>query len=232
MSRDPLKPSARRTFLGQLGMAATALAASGSVGPLAAEVPHAGDGPTRRRRSPWDTSWIDKLAKAQYRVVIDGDTIADGAAQDIALAFLDDYHEVHDTRDDETRPVIVYRRNGTPIAFNDSIWERYAIGEDTKITDSATKAPIRRNPFWKSKPGTPDGAEKLETLQARGLIVLVCNIAMGNWARGMAEKTHRNADEVRAEVKANLIPGALLVPSGKFALIRAQNAGCAYMRGT
>jgi intracellular sulfur oxidation DsrE/DsrF family protein len=33
-------------------------------------------------------------------------------------------------------------------------------------------------------------------------------------------------------LKANLIPGAIIVPSGIFALIRAQNAGCAFMAGT
>jgi intracellular sulfur oxidation DsrE/DsrF family protein len=28
------------------------------------------------------------------------------------------------------------------------------------------------------------------------------------------------------------VPGAILVPSGIYALIRAQNAGCAYMQGS
>jgi hypothetical protein len=41
-----------------------------------------------------------------------------------------------------------------------------------------------------------------------------------------------NHDEVRAELRANLVPGAILVPSGIYALIRAQNAGCAFMPGT
>jgi intracellular sulfur oxidation DsrE/DsrF family protein len=35
-----------------------------------------------------------------------------------------------------------------------------------------------------------------------------------------------------AEARANLIPGAIVVPSGIYALIRAQNAGCAFMPGT
>jgi len=43
---------------------------------------------------------------------------------------------------------------------------------------------------------------------------------------------NRKADEVRAEARANLIPGAILVPSGIYALIRAQNAGCAFMPGS
>ncbi len=35
-----------------------------------------------------------------------------------------------------------------------------------------------------------------------------------------------------AELDANLVSGAILVPSGIYALIRAQNAGCAFMQGT
>jgi intracellular sulfur oxidation DsrE/DsrF family protein len=42
----------------------------------------------------------------------------------------------------------------------------------------------------------------------------------------------RDVEEVQKDVRANLVPGAILVPSGIYALIRAQNAGCAYMPGT
>jgi intracellular sulfur oxidation DsrE/DsrF family protein len=72
----------------------------------------------------------------------------------------------------------------------------------------------------------------IDALHKRGMISLVCAIAAGNVARSLAEKSGRNADEVRDEVRANLVPGAILVPSGIYALIRAQNAGCAYMQGT
>jgi hypothetical protein len=37
---------------------------------------------------------------------------------------------------------------------------------------------------------------------------------------------------VQSEVRAGLVPGAILMPTGVFALVRAQNAGCAYMKGS
>jgi intracellular sulfur oxidation DsrE/DsrF family protein len=37
--------------------------------------------------------------------------------------------------------------------------------------------------------------------------------------------------EVKKEVYANFVPGTIVMPSGVFAIMRAQNAGCAYMRG-
>jgi hypothetical protein len=121
--------------------------------------------------------------------VFNADDISDGAAMDYAETFFNHFHEVHATADGQTRPVIVFRRLGTPLALNDVLWERYAIGEDVKVTDSATRAPAKRNVF----------RNKLETLQRRGMLSLVCNIALGNWSARAAERTHRRADDVRAE---------------------------------
>jgi hypothetical protein len=65
-----------------------------------------------------------------------------------------------------------------------------------------------------------------------GMISLVCSIAANNIGYSLAQQSGRDVEEVRREVKANLVPGAILVPFGIYALIRAQNAGCAYMQGT
>jgi intracellular sulfur oxidation DsrE/DsrF family protein len=185
------------------------------------------------RSSSWDTSWIEALATSQYRVVFNANEIADGWVMVFARQFLDDYHEVHHTADSATRAAIVFRRLGVPMAFNDAIWERYRIGEDVTITDPDTGRAATRNVFWNAKRGaSPDDlAFQLETLRERGVISLVCNIAIGKWSEHAASRLRLDAHKVRADVAANLIPGAIVVPSGIFALIRAQNAGCAYMPG-
>lgn len=219
----------RREFLAGLGVLATAIAIEPGELRAAART-------RRHRREPgssWDTSWIPKVEQARYRVVINADTIADGTPMDHAAAFMDEFHEVHGTSDADTRAVIVFRRNGIPPAVNDAMWERYNIGESIKVNDPATHAPARRNAFWRGHAGSSpeSAAEKLETLQRRGVIVLVCNVALSNWARGWAERAHADPDAVITEARANLIPGAILVPTGVYALIRAQNAGCAWMPG-
>ena len=182
--------------------------------------------------SPWDTSWIDSLAKAKYRVVFNGSDVADGAALDYTSIFFDQFHEVHDTRDAETRPVIVFRRLGTVMALNDAMWDRFGIGADRKIDDPLTKAPARRNPFWSAPAGDRHAPMSIESLQKRGLICLACNVSLMSMGYSFAQKTGRDIEEVRKEVRENLVPGAIAVPSGIFALIRAQNAGCAFMQGT
>ena len=213
----------RREFLARMGVAAATLAIDPS------EM-HAARAPDSS--GPWDTSWLDRLATARYRVVFNANVIDDGGVIDYAATFLDNFHEVHNTTLAETRPVVVFRRLGTPMALNDRMWDRYAIGADSTIKDPVTGAPARRNIFWRAGNPTGNSANKIETMHQRGMISLVCNVSLGNMGRRFAEQTKGSVEEVQAELRANLVPGAIIVPSGIYALIRAQNAGCAFMLGT
>lgn len=180
---------------------------------------------------PWDNSWIPRVESAKYRVVFNTSDISDGAVFSYVSAFLDHFHETHGTKDSETRAVSVFRRLGTVMALNDEMWNRYNLGEDRKVTDPTTSAPAKRNIFWK-RPSGPGENSAIEPLAARGLISLVCNVSIGSMAYSFAQKTKGDVEVVKKELQANLVPGAILVPSGIYALIRAQNAGCAFMAGT
>ena len=217
----------RRHFLESVGVASVAMLGT-SVLPLNAAVPPE----SRAWSEPWDMSWLERLKSATYRAVIDANTLEEGYAADLAGGLIDTFHEVHGTSDDQVRLVIVARRAGTPLVLGDAVWQKYPLGEDTKMNDR-DGAPYRRNPFYRPRPGTsPESVgNTLESLQKRGVILLVCNVALNNWVRGLAERTKRDVAEVKQEVFANLVPGTTVMPSGVFALMRAQNAGCAYMRG-
>ena len=161
----------RREFLAKLGVLAGAMAID----------PDELRAVPASRGSSWDTSWIDALAAAKYRVVFNASEIGDGAAMFFARQFLGDFHEVHGTEDSSTRAAIVFRGTGVPMAFNDVVWERYAVGEEVKLADPDTGRSAKRNIFWRAKQGpSPDDLSlALQTLQQRGVISLVCNIAMG-----------------------------------------------------
>src|SRR5436190_6950465 len=107
----------RRSFLGQLGLAALATTGTGRA-VLAQPTPNA------RRSSPWDLSWIDRVAAAKYRAVIDATTMKEGYALEIADDIMNTFHEVYDSANEETRVVVVMRRSGTPMAFQDGLWDR------------------------------------------------------------------------------------------------------------
>ena len=202
----------RREFLERVGIASAVLLEGGRFS--------AGRGDreefvTPRAAESWDMSWLERLKPAPYKAVIDASVLEEGYATDLAAGLVGDFKDTQGATEDQVRIVIVARRQGTPLVMSDAIWERYPIGEDTKTLDR-NNAPLRRNPYFK---------------QREGVIHLVCNIALNNWSRGLAQKTNRKQDDVFAEVKANLVPGTIVMPSGVFALMRAQNAGCAYMRG-
>lgn len=225
-SASPNHP--RRDFLSKLGLGAATLAAGGSLSPLIAEQVSPA---ARHTTGAWDTRWVERLTSGQFRVAFDATAIDDGSAPNHAAAMFDQYHEFQGTPEDQLRVVIVMRQLGTAMGINDAMWERYPI-DDRKKNDPS-KPPAKRNPYWAIRPdrSPEENASQLESLTKRGAIVLVCNIALTNVARAMARATEKNPDEVVAEFKQNLIPGATLVPSGVFAMARAQNAGCAYMRG-
>jgi intracellular sulfur oxidation DsrE/DsrF family protein len=210
MSSDETRSTDRRRFLTRVGAAGAMLMASGGAA-LEAEPAPSG---------AWDLAWVDKLAAAKYKVVFDvSPAPTDAYGPDLAGTFLDQFHEVYGTRNEETRAVLVFRQLGTVIALNNSMWQRYPIDEKRKT-----------NPFLRRTDGKTEMGNDLESLASRGVILLVCNVALGNVVRRLAEATSKSAEEVRADAEKNLVPGTVIVPSGVFALIRAQNAGCAYMR--
>jgi len=224
--------SDRRHFLRQLTLATAAVGAGATITPLSAEtLDRTGDARVAAREG-WDMSWVEELKRAQYRAVFDSTNLSDGSALNLAAGIQDNFKEVYGA-DDVARMVVIMRQLGQVMAFNDDLWNRYAIGEERKVNDPMTKQPARRNPYSKAMPGEPSwaAASKLDSLRARGAIFLVCNRASMNWATGAAERTKTDVEQVREEVRHGLVPGSTLMPTGVFALVRAQNAGCAYMHG-
>ena len=223
--QDDANRSRRREFLGQLGAMALVAGAPASV--AARSVYRREAGP-----SPWDMSWVERISAAPYKVVLDSQNLDDGAALDYAADIMNTFREVYNGPATQTRVVVVMRRLGVPMALKDELWDRYAIGEERKVNDPITKAPAKRNPWLHGAPNAPsyEVDSKLDSLMPRGLTVLVCNRAAMNMAHSFAEKHKLDVEQARNEVRNGLIPGALLMPNGIFAIVRAQNAGCAYLK--
>ncbi len=222
----------RRDFLTRLGLGAVALGGSAIVTPLGAEeLDHMSE--ALAGQATWNMSWTEELQKVPYKAVFDSTQLADGAALDLAADIWGGFKEVYGT-DSSSRMVIVMRQLGQVMGFNDAMWEKYGIGEERKVNDPLTKQPAKRNPWAKVMAGEPAWAiaSKLETLHARGAIFLVCNRASMNFATSTAERMKLDVETVKNDIRNNLVPGAILMPTGVFALVRAQNAGCAYMKGS
>ncbi len=61
--------------------------------------------------------------------------------------------------------------------------------------------------------------------------MLTFDFALEHLSNRLATAAGAKADDVHGELRANLVRGAVLVPSGIFGAMEAQNAGCAFFPG-
>jgi hypothetical protein len=220
--------SDRRGFLGRLLGGTAALAFGGASGAAAA--------PALRARDPWDDSWVQRITGA-HRQVFDAPDVAEGTALHMARVFMQGYKDVYGTTDADTSAVLVFRHKAIPVVLSDAAWDHYGLGKRLKLKDPTSGKTAKRNPFINVQPDDPyslvwsDGG--LDKLLARGAIVLACNLALGFFASTVIAKVDKvDGDEAKRRAKAALLPGVVLQPSGIFAVARAEEAGCHYIRAT
>lgn len=196
----------RRGFLSDLSLSAGAVLAAGTlIGSEAAAQPVAAE---------YDMSWVDKLT-GKYRAVFDSPDFNDGTVFMNATVFMSGFQEIYGVKDPDTQPVLVLRHTGVHMAFNDSLWEKYRFGETFKIANAD-----KRNPY----------AGQIASLRNRGAIFLACQLAANFQSNSIARRMGLETQAVRADVMANLVPGVIMMPSGIFATIRAQQAGCQFIK--
>jgi len=139
------------------------------------------------------------------------------------------------TPEKECNVVVVLRHDAIPYAFADDLWTKYKFGEMFKADDPQTKEPAMRNPFWKPKagafmaPGFGEVFIGIDQLQASGVQFCVCNAAMTVYSAVAAQKMNLKAEDVLKEWTGGVLPGIQVVPSGVWALGRAQEKQCAYI---
>lgn len=231
----------RRGFLTHLAAAGAAVGATLHGRSLASQTPAPAPQPT----PGWDLSWVDRLT-ARHRQVFDAPEVVDGVVLHQASAWLQGYTDVYDTKDGDANAVLVIRHFAVPMVMNDATWDRYELGtvlaqftaDRQPVKDPTSGQPARRNPYLNAnnKPGDkytsmylwPNGG--LDTLMTRGATVLACNLALSYLATHvMAPKDGTTPEVALASLKQNLLPGVIVMPSGIFAVSRAQEAGCRYI---
>src|SRR5438552_3632092 len=67
---------------------------------------------------------------------------------------------------------------------------------------------------------------------ARGGIVLACNLALEDVVETIQKKENATEGDARKQAIAFMVPGVILQPSGVFAALHAQDAGCKYIRAS
>ena len=213
----------RRAFLGKLAAGAgTTLALPALLTSLNAE---AGVEPTVPLHEA--DEWFKKV-KGKHRIIYDAPEPHNGFPVLWSWVFYKT-NNATGTPDTDMTAMVVLRHNGIPLAMEDRLWEKYKFGEMFKINDEAS-APAIKNPYYvpTSQMWTTMGIEGIKALMARGAMFCVCDMALTVYS-GMAAKAMNMAPEdVKKDWLSGLLPGVQAVPSGVWAIGRAQENKCAY----
>ena len=168
-------------------------------------------------------AWFGKL-DGKHRAVFDAREPNDGMAAIWPRIYLNT--TMANYPGERTTAMVILRHGGLGMAFQDSVWAKYPIGEMFKI--KADGAPAKRNPYA-SITGLPIPGLGIAELLKGGVLVGACDIAITVNSTKAATKMGLDPATVRKEWVAGLLPGIQIVPSGVFAVARAQELGASYI---
>ena len=224
-------PIDRRDFVGRLAagalLAGVPLPIDASVRALSQTQPE--------HAEEWDVSWVNRLT-GKYRAVFDVPEIDSGYGVWRASIWARQYQEVLGAKPNELSSAVVLRHNGIQLAMQQAYWDKYGIGKEKNVLHPITQQGTDRNPALLASsrgevPAMFDDAA-LDRYIARGGIALACNLALQDVVDAIQKKENASAEEARKQAIAFLVPGVILQPSGVFAALHAQDAGCKYLRAS
>jgi len=232
------KPS-RRGFLGTLASGAAMLGLASIASPLNVQAQQKDHKAAAQPLNPAD-AWFNKV-KGKHRVVFDATRPHEIMPFAWPKVFLLT-NGATGTPESDCGFVVVLRHEAIGYAFQDAMWEKYHFADVFNAKDhgpafaapDAATATKTRNPFWSTKPGDfklpgfGDVAIGIKDLQASGVMFCVCNAAMTVFSAVIGGQMGMKPEDVMNDWKANIIPGIQIVPSGVWAVGRAQEHGCQY----
>lgn len=228
----------RRGFLGGV-LGASAAATLGIFGARPAEAQQTGP----------DT-WMNSV-KGRHRSLFDFPQHKNGVPMLHILNYLNTYQAAYKAGAGEIAAVGTFYgigpQSSIALAFNDAAWSKYALGDYLGLKDASGK-PYTRNVFHRptasdlhllmqavQTPTIPGFAEAMpaigiESLQKMGTTFLLCANALGAWCQELEVRGKGKAADLDKDLRANLLPGVIIVPAMVIAIEKAQAAGIGYNR--
>ncbi|MBS1492760.1 MAG: twin-arginine translocation signal domain-containing protein [Bacteroidetes bacterium] len=212
----------RRQFLGTLAASAAALGVASISNPLNALA----NSSSRSGLQDVD-AWLDKI-KGSHKQVFDAPEPRNGLPFAWAKVFMMTNNQTG-TPDSDLTAVVVLRHDAIPLAMEDKLWTKYNFGEFFDVKDFEGKNILTRNMFWKPKEGElPLPGMSIDELQKSGALFCVCDMALTVNSMRIGGKMNMNPEDIKKEWVAGLLPDIQVVPSGVWAVNRAQERGCSY----
>lgn len=219
------KSNTRRDFLNSILLSG----AAGGLGTLISPTLGFADSSKSSKMLNEAEEWFKKI-KGEHRVVFDGSTPHDGFPIIWNWAFYLSNNQTG-SPDEDITAMSVLRHSAVPFALKSELWEKYELGAFVGVNDQLTKKPALRNPYYEPKEGDfpVPIVQGIKDLQSRGALFCVCDLALNVYSGNKANQMGMDPAVVYEEWKNGVLPGIQIVPSGVWALQRAQKHGCAYI---
>lgn len=240
--------SARRTFLKHAGLSAAAFAALPATSQAASLDANTATGAgtaareldayldfaqqqQQQQQEAWDTTWAKRI-KGKHRAMFDVPEVEGGVGVLRSGIWQRQYNEVLKPKKGHMTAVMVIRHNAIHLAMNQDFWTTYNVGEEEKLKGDDGK-PLKFNPVLPA-PGADTPASfatlMLDKQIEGGAIVLACNLAYRSVVGLVQRKDKLTPAEARTKANSMLVPGVIMQPSGIFANVMAQQAGCVFVQ--
>ena len=223
--QDPSEHNARRDFLGTLVSGAAPLGLASIASPLQA---NSNTGFEEKFLADDAEAWINKI-KGKHKVVFDVPKPNDIFPFAWPRVFQITNKQTG-TPENDLGIVVILRHDAIGYAMEDRLWDKYKFGEIFHADDKSTGKPAIRNNFYNVKADElPLPGMSINELQKSGVLFGVCDMALTVYSSMVAKKANMDAAEVKKDWVAGVLPGIQTLPSGVWALNRAQEKGCSYI---
>lgn len=211
----------RRMFIGKLA-AGTGVGLTSLI-----TLDHAGAAPGAGTKADTE-SWFEN-AKGSHRIVYDAPEHHAGYPFIWSWVYYLTNNQTG-VADNDMTAMVVLRHNAIPFAMEDRLWQKYKLGEVFQVTDNTTKKSALRNPYYEPREGDfpAPGIDGIRKLQERGAMFCVCNMALKVYSAEVARIAGLDPEEVYADWKDGVLKNIEIVPSGVWAVSRAQKHGFSY----
>jgi intracellular sulfur oxidation DsrE/DsrF family protein len=188
--------------------------------------------------SDWKLTEFDKILKHSGRAkqVYDIRPIGEGKFLNNIKNSLNGFRFGFGIPTEEIKIVAAMHGPANMLNFDDSMWEKYRIGEWLQVNDPKTGKPETRNPYFRKGVDRSTNLDdrssifqdtSIEALQERGVQLLSCHTATEEQVRTIVDHYSLKTppEEIVQDLQAHTLPGVQIVPAMVAAISLLQSDG-------
>jgi intracellular sulfur oxidation DsrE/DsrF family protein len=188
--------------------------------------------------SDWKSMEFENLLKlrATTRQVYDIRGIGEGKFLNNIKNSLNGFHFGFSIPAEQIKIIAAMHGPSNMLNFDDSMWEKYKLGEWLQVTDPKSGKPALRNIYLQKTAGaSTDPNDKtssfqdtsIQALQSRGVQFLSCHTATEEQAHALISHFSLSTalEKIVQDLQAHVLPGVLIVPAMVAAISLLQSEG-------